>query len=364
MDIGWIKRIFLTISLALQVVSSAYASFSSGADHIINQVSPMMNIGVEVIDLTTGNVLYRRNAHKLFIPASNMKLFSDAAALMVLGPDYRFRNDLSIGAAELDQGDLKGNLYLRLPGDPSFTHERLNELLLSLQKMHIKHIHGDVIIDSDHALVSPYAPGGVLKDRTYSYGAPLSPLMLDTNRMLVTVNPAERPGLPAVIEYGQNLHDIPIKNEVTTKAKGSRCGVSFVMDADGLTARGCVVVGQWSIQQPMAIRNPLAYAQQVIKNLLIEMHVVLDGAVVLGKVPHGAMRLATDTSKPIAQLMADTLKPSDNLYADSLFLHTASVLHGSPLNWQESEVVIKQFLEKQTGISLKNAVLIDGSGLS
>ena len=37
-----------------------------------------------VIDLTSGDTLYRRNAEHLFIPASNMKLFSEAATLMDL----------------------------------------------------------------------------------------------------------------------------------------------------------------------------------------------------------------------------------------------------------------------------------------
>ena len=49
-----------------------------------------------------------------------MKLFSDAAVLMVLGSDYRFRNQLSVGIAQLQNGELNGNLYLKLPGDPSF----------------------------------------------------------------------------------------------------------------------------------------------------------------------------------------------------------------------------------------------------
>jgi len=50
--------------------------------------------------------------------------------------------------------------------------------------------------------------------------------------------------------------------------------------------------------------------------------------------------------------MADTLKPSDNLYADSLYLHAAAKVHGSPLNWNEAQPVIKKFLQQQTTIDL------------
>src|SRR5271155_5358565 len=47
-------------------------------------------IGAQVVSLADGTVLYERNAGHLFIPASNMKLFTSAMALMRLGSDYRF----------------------------------------------------------------------------------------------------------------------------------------------------------------------------------------------------------------------------------------------------------------------------------
>ena len=342
------------------------ASIASGADSLINQVSPNMNIGINVVDVTTGVTLYQRNQNKLFIPASNMKLFSDAAALMLLGPDYHFRNQLSIGVSQLHHGVLEGNLYLQLPGDPSFNHDRLIALLATLKSWQINRIHGNVVIDSGHANVDPYAPGWMTRDLAYSYGAPLAPVMIDANRMLVTANPAGKPDQPAIVEVDGDHGSIVINNEVKTRPRGTRCGVSFAIknDTNELTARGCVAVGQWAIQQKMAIRNPLIYAQRLIKQLLIEENIVLDGNVVLGKTPAGSLLLATDLSKPISQLMADTLKPSDNLYADSLFLHAAAKLKGSPVNWAEAQPLVKSFLQQQTGIPLQNAVLTDGSGLS
>src|SRR5277367_4955747 len=47
-------------------------------------------VGIQVIDLRTGKVVYEHNADHLFIPASNTKLFTTALALRTLGPDYRF----------------------------------------------------------------------------------------------------------------------------------------------------------------------------------------------------------------------------------------------------------------------------------
>lgn len=45
--------------------------------------------GIEVISLPEGRVLYSQNSDKLFTPASNTKLFTTAAALALVGPEYK-----------------------------------------------------------------------------------------------------------------------------------------------------------------------------------------------------------------------------------------------------------------------------------
>lgn len=354
-----------TLLLGLCFSASLFASVQSGADKLINAVDPAINIGMDVFDLTTGVNLYHRNEKRLFIPASNMKLFSDAAALMVLGPDYRFQNTLSVGPSQIREGTLKGDLYLRLQGDPSFDHIRLAQMLDALKTFHIHRIEGHVIIDSSLLHVNAHAPGWMAEDLSYGYGAPIAPLMMDANRVLVTVNPGALEKEPAVVELPEGADGIHVENLVKTQANSRQCGVDLSMDEENhLTVRGCMGVGQWAVMQKVAIRNPLLYAEGLIKARLRAQNIVLEGSVRLGKTPKQAMVIASDWSKPIAQLMADTMKPSDNLYADSLYLHAAAKLKGVPVNWGEAQTLLKQFLTQQTHISLKHAVLTDGSGLS
>ena len=47
--------------------------------------------GVEVVSLDSGQEIYSSNSDKFFTPASTTKLFTTAAALALIGPDYRFR---------------------------------------------------------------------------------------------------------------------------------------------------------------------------------------------------------------------------------------------------------------------------------
>lgn len=359
------KRILTALSFLLMGAWGHATHLQPALDHLIHQVDPNMNLGMEVIDLTTGEHLYEHNATQLFVPASNMKLFSNAAALLALGPEYRFLTQLKTTSASLQDGTLKGTVYLELHGDPSLTQNHLNALFASLTHLGINTIQGDVVLVSHHQGIAPYAPGVMKKDANFSYGASVAPLILDENRITVTINPAYKVGAPALIELSKKTNNMIVHNHVTTSDSGKGCGLSVNMnELNELTVSGCIKRHQAAYQHAMAIRNPLRYAENQVKMSLAASHIRLDGQIVTGHLPTKTLLLATHASKPLTQIMADTLKPSDNLYADTLFLQTAASVHGAMLNWTEAQPVVKRFLEQQTGIGLQNATLIDGSGLS
>jgi len=357
------KRILTSLIACLLCTNTIASSLQRPIDKMINQIDPNINMGMMVVDLNTGETLYQRNVTNTFVPASNMKLFSDATALLVLGPDYRFQSRLSTDAVSLKDGTLNGSLYLYLPGDPSFTQAHLDVLFAQLPTWGIHRIQGNVILVSDHAHIAPHAPGVVPKDLNYSYGAPTAPLMMDENRVTVTVNPSYQIGAPALVEYSAPEQTFILDNQVKTAT--GRCGVGASTTPDNhLVVRGCIAPGAGAVQIRIPVSTPLPYAQSLIRRRLEHVNITLDGQVLLGQSPRSTLLLASHLSKPITQLMADTLKPSDNLYADSLFLHAAATIHGSPLNWQQAQPIVKNYLQQQTGINFQNAILIDGSGLS
>src|SRR5262252_1864861 len=81
--------------------------------------------GIDVIDLSTGQVLYEQNADKLFTPASNTKLFTTAAALALIGPDYKFRTTVETNGSLDKYGRLTGDLILVGHGDPNLSGREL-----------------------------------------------------------------------------------------------------------------------------------------------------------------------------------------------------------------------------------------------
>ncbi|MGC3858510.1 D-alanyl-D-alanine carboxypeptidase, partial [Enterococcus faecalis] len=76
------------------------------------------SVSLLVRDARSGATLYQHNPRTRLVPASNLKLLTTAAAMDVLGPQYRFSTQLLSNG--IRQGDrLTGNLYLRGLGDPT-----------------------------------------------------------------------------------------------------------------------------------------------------------------------------------------------------------------------------------------------------
>src|SRR5688500_20346646 len=64
---------------------------AAALDSIFNDTSfASAHWGVLVRSLESGETLYARNAGRMFVPASNMKIVTAAAALEALRPEYRY----------------------------------------------------------------------------------------------------------------------------------------------------------------------------------------------------------------------------------------------------------------------------------
>ena len=112
--------------------------------------------GVYVEDLETGKALYARNPADGFIPASNMKLVTTAAALDVLGPGFRYETRLYLGGP-IEYGTLNGAMVVWGSGDPSFagrsagrdhreTFEAWGE---ALRDRGLRHVLGPLVVVDD-----------------------------------------------------------------------------------------------------------------------------------------------------------------------------------------------------------------------
>src|SRR5215208_5832171 len=120
------RRISLLIYLLLIWVSSAAAQPKT-LPELRSKITEVLAkpelasamVGIKVISLDTGKVLFEENAQKLLRPASNMKLYTVAAALDRLSPDYRFVTSVFATTRPNASGVVRGDLTIYGRGDPS-----------------------------------------------------------------------------------------------------------------------------------------------------------------------------------------------------------------------------------------------------
>ncbi len=103
------------------------ATASSRADDLPSQIDSLVSQpsftgarwGICIYSLTKDSLIYGRDADKLFVPASTVKLLTSAAALDSLGPDYRFETAFFADGPLDSAGTLHGDLIMRGSGDPT-----------------------------------------------------------------------------------------------------------------------------------------------------------------------------------------------------------------------------------------------------
>ena len=240
--------------------------------------------GVLVVDRKSGQVVYERNADQLFAPASVTKLFSTAAALIELGPGYRFQTPL-VRHGDVDaKGKLQGDLILIAQGDlcmggrtgpegtllfkdEDHTYSGgnlrseivatnplagLDHLAREVQAAGIREITGDVIVDD--RLFAPAAATGSGPSR-------VSPIVINDNVIDVLARPAAKAGEPAsvTISTGNAIRDDrrPGRDGRGGKA-GDACGRASRPAAGLRFAASCQSATPRSSRSPRSSSRPLS----------------------------------------------------------------------------------------------------------
>ncbi|MBS0359192.1 MAG: D-alanyl-D-alanine carboxypeptidase/D-alanyl-D-alanine-endopeptidase [Proteobacteria bacterium] len=359
----------LLASLGFLLVATSFAEQTPVAaqiDQLIQKMDPNVLIGIEILDLNSNQILYEKNANQYFTPASNIKLITSAAALLYLGPDFRFNTALLTDAEKVQDHVLQGNLYLKLSGDPTLTESDLKQLLQQLSNHSIKTIQGNLVIETPTYDGSPYAPGTMLEDTPYYYAAKNTPLILNQNVITVTVNPASQINGSAYISITPTTVPIAIHNQLITAApEEKKCSIQYKMDNNNdLWVSGCIPQQSMADTEYLAIQNPLLYAQVMLKNLLKEASIQLNGKILTDTTPATAKMIASHPSIQLFDIVYETLKNSNNIFADALFLKLGELFEGKPSNWQKGTHAVKKILFEDAGVSIFASKITDGSGVS
>lgn len=348
-------------------------------------------VGIKVASLDTGRTLFEENAGKLLRPASNMKLYTVAAALDRLSPEYRFNTSVYASSRPDAAGIIHGDLTIYGRGDPSIAarfsegdyFSRINELASRIAAAGIKRVEGDLVGDETYFTGSRYGSGWAWEDLQWWYGAEVSALTINDNALDLSVKPGAAVDAPAVITTGPPDPLLTIVNRVTTGPKGSKreLRLNRALNADVLEIAGSIPVDDRGYTAGVGISHPALLFVYLLRASLAQRGVVITGksrtvsaqTIPAGTAvsnPTGQIEIASLQSPPFSVIAAQTLKPSQNLYTE-LILRTlgkvAPVVSNPSNGAQTSEdaglEVVKAFL-KEAGVDGTPLALNDGSGLS
>ncbi len=364
-------------ALPKATVASENVPSSSEIDKILDRPGAAgVFWGISVKSLGTGQRLFSRNENKLFVPASNMKLFTTAVALIRLGPDFTYTTSLySKGGMEGEA--LLGDIYLRGSGDPTISGKFqgrptavFEEWADRLKQQGIREIRGDLVGDDTLFDEKNLGAGWAWDDELIAFSARISAISFNDNCFDAVVSPGIRPGDPARIHTTPETSYIRIANNVKTVVPGDKTELSAMgpPGSKGLTLSGRIEAGSSPRRLRFPVENPTLYAMTVLKEVLADKGIRVTGVVReirdIGKPPdYGAMKvLVTRRSAPLREIIEQTNKHSQNLYAELLF-RTLGAVYGGKGTTEKSVQAMVDSLEGM-GIRGNSLAIYDGSGLS
>ncbi|GIV09473.1 MAG: D-alanyl-D-alanine carboxypeptidase DacC [Fimbriimonadales bacterium] len=324
--------------------------------------------GVVVRDLQTGETLYRRDAERMLIPASNMKLIVSAAALHILGPDYRCRTRVWMRGALTPDGALQGDLILQGLGDATLEMRDLQALAQRVRQAGVQRVTGYLLFDDSWLDATRYGFGWSSGDEPFGYQAQMSALCAERNAVRVYVRPANTVGEPAHVRLEPDTDYVQIVNRSATVERGTR---SASIDATRTRARNQIVVygdiAQGSEEVfigRFAVENPAHYTTHLFRQALQAEGVSVQNGIApnLQPLQTNAVMLAEHLSPPMREVAALINKPSDNLITEITLKVIGNAARGVG-STQAGIEAVRAFLQ-QAGLEMDAVHIVDGSGLS
>ncbi len=315
-----------------------------------------------VVNKLNNSQIYSRDSDKYFIPASNLKLLTTAAALQQLGANYRIRTSI--------YGTDQGLLRLVGRGDPSLTDVQLTALARQLKLTGVRQLTYLATDKGDRTddIINPDWEWG---DIQADYGAPIGSLIINQNAVTLQLLP-QQIGQPLRLVWTDPIAATQwqsVDNQSVTVKPGEPTEVELNRDLSGILH----LSGQLSINPPesvsLAVINPAEnFVQHLRRVLLIEgikdnSDRVRLNIVEVQKQLANAPEIAAINSPPLSQLLVEANLNSNNLYAEALLRTLGSKVNSFDSNSQTGLIAVKQALTN-LGVDPKGYVMADGSGLS
>lgn len=324
--------------------------------------------GVSIRSADTGELIFSHNGDIRMTPASNLKLFTSAAALSALGEEHKFSTELLIDG-KVRWKTLHGNVYVKGKGDPTLLKEDLNQFARQLVEAGINKIDGNIIGDDSWFDDVRYSVDMVWSDEATYYGGQVSGLTLspdkdyDSGTVIVTVKPGKNEGDQAVVSLTPETKYVKVINQTKT-VNDAKEALSFDRKhgTNTIVLKGDIPLKVKQKREWISLWEPTKYVLDVFKESLEEHGVKVTGSVKVGKTPDTAKVIGVKNSIPLSELLVPFMKLSNNGHGETLVKEMGKVKLGEG-SWKKGLEVMDLELIK-LGIQTDSFVLRDGSGIS
>ena len=333
------------------------------------------NWGVVIQSLETGEYFYRRNANKLFIPASDLKLFTTAAGLILLGPEYIFSTNILMNG-NMDGSVLDGDLFVRGRGDPTISgrfydddkYKVYNDWADSLSNIGIDEITGNIIGDDNSFDNLGLGKGWAWDDESYWFSAPSGAISFNDNVVDIVVKVNNEKNIPVITTNPSTKYIVFINNVSVVPADSITSINVYRQSGTNIVNVFGTIKRLDSIKTYVTVNNPTQYSMVVLKSVLQNKDISVDGFAMdiddISKLPSekNLKLLFTYYSPPLKEIIKVINKNSENFYSEQL-LKTIG-LEEEGFGSADNGVKAEDMVFREMGILPEGMNIVDGSGLS
>lgn len=348
------------------------------------------SVGVHIIDADTGETLAAHDERDPLIPASNQKLLTTGAALLVLGSDFAFRTELFLDGETLTVKG-SGDPALADPAlldqlEPKLTVEDvLESLATAVKNANVSRLERIVLDDRvfDRQWVHP---GWKPENFDRGYSSQVAGLNFHLNVLSIFPTPS-KDGPPArpVLGLEPFAPWMEISNEARTVDRGKNLiRLSRAMGTNRIRLLG-EVRGPFREPEMITIHEPPTYFGQALAYHLLAQGVGIGRSAASAGAPSReqyslafeSMRLADPMdAAPAGRVVAVVVTPleeilqrcnsdSQNLYAEALLKRLGHEVTKDPGSWSNGASVIRMMLSQELGPEMtRTTTIADGSGLA
>ncbi|UCF63341.1 MAG: D-alanyl-D-alanine carboxypeptidase/D-alanyl-D-alanine-endopeptidase [bacterium] len=354
-----------------QITADPIEKLQQDIEYILQDSSLYQSrVGIKIVSLDKDEILFAKNSHHLYHPASNMKLLTTATALKKLGPDYRFSTILYADSNQISNGKIDGDLYLKGYGNPDLSSGDLDAMIKSLREKEIYRITGDLVFDDSYFDSLYWGSGWMWDDASAWEFAPIHALSVNDNCVIVTVKPGKKIGDTLIVAMEPSTRYLALINKGISVDSSDTLMIQefsverrWIEQSNTIQVSGGMALSDSLEEYVIDVLDGAAYTATLFTELMKDNGIEFNGKIYRHKIPSNAQLLVKHQSLPLSIVVYNTNKISDNLSAEMILKTVGAEEKGRPGTAKKGISVIYEYLQ-HLGIDSLTYHLADGSGVS